>query len=302
MVIDKLSIVIPALNEEDSIPFLLKEIDEVFLESKIEYEIVLIDDFSIVPLEKVVEKKENISIIRNEFNQGQSKSIFNGVLKSKHPYICTLDGDGQNPPSEIIKIVNEFNKNYPSFDAVVGLRKKRNDNLVRKFYSKIANKIIRFLTKSNFNDLGCSLKIFKKKDVLSFNFSGDMHRVLNILLQKKGLNVKEIEVEHRERKYGNSKYGFSRILPVIVDSILIMLTNGFNTTPRYVLGKISFVFLLLSITFFSLSLYQKYFVDIFVHRNPVFLLGVLFLFISIQIFIVIIINLFIEIITQNKDQ
>lgn len=300
--IDKLSIVIPALNEEESIPFLLKEIDEVFLDSKITYEIVLIDDFSTIPLEQFIEKKDNITIIRNEFNQGQSKSIFNGILKSTYPYICTLDGDGQNPPSEILKIVNEFNKNYPSFDAVVGFRKKRNDNLVRKFYSKIANYIIRLLTKSNFNDLGCSLKVFKKKDVLSFNFSGDIHRILNILLQKKGLNIKEVEVEHHERKYGISKYGFSRILPVIVDSILIMLTKGFNTTPRYVLGKISFVFLLFSIVFFSLSLYQKYFVNIFVHRNPIFLLGVLFLFIAIQIFIVIIINLFIEITNHNKDQ
>ena len=161
--IDKLSIVIPALNEEESIPFLLKEIDEVFLNSKITYEIVLIDDFSTIPLEQVIEKKDNITIIRNEFNQGQSKSIFNGILKSTYPYICTLDGDGQNPPSEILKIVNEFNKNYPSFDAVVGFRKKRNDNLVRKFYSKIANYIIRLLTKSNFNDLGCSLKVFKKR-------------------------------------------------------------------------------------------------------------------------------------------
>lgn len=73
--IDKLSIVIPALNEEESIPFLLKEIDEVFLNSKIKYEIILIDDFSTIPLEKVIEKKDTVTIIRNDFNQGQSKSI-----------------------------------------------------------------------------------------------------------------------------------------------------------------------------------------------------------------------------------
>ena len=298
--IDNLSIVIPALNEEESVPTLLEEIEQEFMGLEIKFEIVLVDDFSAKPLESFLIPKDNLKILRNEQHQGQSRSIFNGINKSSYEYICILDADGQNPPKEIIKIINEYNKHYPKYDGVVGFRKNRYDSLVRKIYSKIANWVIRILTKSKFKDLGCSLKIFKKKNLINLNYSGDIHRVINILLFKKGLSVYEIEVEHRERKYGNSKYTFSRVLPVIVDAILIYLTKGFTTTPRYVLGKISFSLLFLSSLFFSLSLYQKYVLDIFVHRNPVFLLGVLFLFISIQVFIVIIINLFQEITIKNN--
>ena len=199
--------------------------------------------------------------------------------------------------SEIIKLLEEFNSNINEIDAVVGYRLNRSDKFTRKFYSKLANYFIAKITKTNFLDLGCSLKYLEKKQTL--NLTGDIHRVLNILLLKKGLKIKQVGVEHYPRKYGESKYSYTRILPVIVDSILIVLTGGFQKTSRYVLGKMSFIFLFTSFLLFLFSLYQKYFLDVFVHRNPIFLLGILFLFISIQIFVTIVTIFFIEM--NKKD-
>ena len=297
--INELSIIVPSLNEEENIPHLLSEIQSSLSLTKLNYEVIIIDDFSENKLEEFIEESKNIKIIRNDANLGQTKSIQIGIENSKYQFICTLDGDGQNPPKEIIKVLNYFNDNFDNTDAVVGYRKNRQDKLSRKILSKLGNFIVGKITRTKFKDLGCSLKIFKKVDSNSFQLSGDIHRIFNILLYKNGLDVKEIGVEHLPRKFGETNYSYRRILPVIVDAILIYLTNGFQKSSRYVLGKISFIFLLLSTIFLVISLYQKYSLDRFIFQNPLFLLFLMSFFISVQIFVSIVITFFLEN-TKNK--
>lgn len=292
--INELSIIIPSLNEEKNIPNLLSGIQSSLSLSKIKYEVIIIDDFSENELEDVIEESKNIKVIRNDVNLGQTKSIQIGIENSKYRFICTLDGDGQNPPKEILKLLNYFNDNFNSTDAVVGYRKNRQDKLSRKILSKTGNFIVGKITRTKFKDLGCSLKIFKKVDANYFQLSGDIHRIFNILLYKNGLSVKEIGVEHFPRKFGETNYSYRRILPVIVDAVLIYLTNGFQKSSRYVLGKISFIFLTLSTIFLILSLYQKYSLDRYVIQNPLFLLFLMSFFISVQIFVSIVITFFLE--------
>ena len=292
--INELSIVIPSLNEEKNIPNLLSEIQSSLSLSKIKYEVIIIDDFSENKLEDVIEESKKIKVIRNDVNLGQTKSIQIGIENSKYSFICTLDGDGQNPPKEILKLLNYFNDNFNNTDAVVGYRKNRQDKLSRKILSKTGNFIVGKITRTKFKDLGCSLKIFKKVDANYFQLSGDIHRIFNILLYKNGLSVKEIGVEHFPRKFGETNYSYRRILPVIVDAVLIYLTNGFQKSSRYVLGKISFIFLTLSTIFLILSLYQKYSLDRYVIQNPLFLLFLMSFFISVQIFVSIVITFFLE--------
>jgi len=297
--INELSIIVPSLNEEENIPHLLSEIQSSLSLTKINYEVIIIDDFSENKLEEFIEESKNIKIIRNDANLGQTKSIHIGIENSKYQFICTLDGDGQNPPKEIIKVLNYFNDNFDNTDAVVGYRKNRQDKLSRKILSKLGNFIVGIITRTKFKDIGCSLKIFKKVDSNSFQLSGDIHRIFNILLYKNGLDVKEIGVEHLPRKFGETNYSYRRILPVIVDAILIYLTNGFQKSSRYVLGKISFIFLMLSTIFLVISLYQKYSLDRFIFQNPLFLLFLMSFFISVQIFVSIVITFFLEN-TKNK--
>jgi len=297
--INELSIIVPSLNEEENIPHLLSEIQSSLSLTKINYEVIIIDDFSENKLEEFIEESKNIKIIRNDANLGQTKSIQLGIENSKYQFICTLDGDGQNPPKEIIKVLNYFNDNFDNTDAVVGYRENRQDKLSRKILSKLGNFIVGKITRTKFKDLGCSLKIFKKVDSNSFQLSGDIHRIFNILLYKNGLDVKEIGVEHLPRKFGETNYSYRRILPVIVDAVLIYLTNGFQKSSRYVLGKISFIFLILSTVFLVISLYQKYSLDRFIFQNPLFLLFLMSFFISVQIFVSIVITFFLEN-TKNK--
>ena len=297
--INELSIIVPSLNEEENIPHLLSEIQSSLSLTKLNYEVIIIDDFSENKLEEFIEESKNIKIIRNDANLGQTKSIQIGIENSKYQFICTLDGDGQNPPKEIIKVLNYFNDNFDNTDAVVGYRKNRQDKLSRKILSKLGNFIVGIITRTKFKDIGCSLKIFKKVDSNSFQLSGDIHRIFNILLYKNGLDVKEIGVEHLPRKFGETNYSYRRILPVIVDAVLIYLTNGFQKSSRYVLGKISFIFLILSTIFLLISLYQKYSLDRFIFQNPLFLLFLMSFFISVQIFVSIVITFFLEN-TKNK--
>tara|TARA_Y100000816_G_scaffold292501_1_gene288135 strand:+ start:2588 stop:3472 length:885 start_codon:yes stop_codon:yes gene_type:complete len=291
--IKDISVLIPALNEEDNLPSLIKDINSAFESLEVNYEIIIIDDFSQVPVSSYLSHK-NVKIFRNPFTKGQSFSILKAAQESKYDYLVTIDGDGQNPPYEIIKLLDTFNKNYDNCDVVSGIRKSRKDGLLRTFYSKFANFIIRVITKTKCKDLGCSLKIFRKVMLEDIKFNGDIHRILVPLFEYRGYKLFQQEVDHLPRKFGKTKYGFSRITAVIIDSILLYFTNGFTSTARYSLGRLSFMFGFFSVTLFLVSLYQKEISGVFVHRNPIFLIGITLLFISLQLLVTSLISFFIE--------
>ncbi len=291
--INQISIVIPALNEEESIPSLVDELNAELESANLEFEIIIVDDGSIRSLKKII-SNPRVQVLENSFNRGQSFSILKGIEHSSYEYIVTLDGDGQNPPSEIIKLVDEFNKDFENVDVVCGYRKNRRDKFVRSLYSKVANFLIRLITKSKCKDLGCSLKIFKKEMVEDIKYNGDIHRILIPLFEFRNYRLKQIEVEHFERKSGETKYGFERVTAVIVDSILLYLTDGFVNTARYSLSKLSFIFGAISALLFAISYYQKIINLVFVHRNPLFIIGIVFFIIFLQLFTFSLISFFLE--------
>ena len=141
--INQISIVIPALNEEESIPSLVDELNAELESANLEFEIIIVDDGSITSLKKII-SNPRVQVLENSFNRGQSFSILKGIEHSSYEYIVTLDGDGQNPPSEIIKLVDEFNKDFENVDVVCGYRKNRRDKFVRSLYSKVANFLIKY--------------------------------------------------------------------------------------------------------------------------------------------------------------
>ena len=291
--INQISIVIPALNEEESIPSLVDELNAELESANLDFEIIIVDDGSITSLKKII-SNPRVQVLENSFNRGQSFSILKGIEHSSYEYIVTLDGDGQNPPSEIIKLVDEFNKDFENVDVVCGYRKNRRDKFVRSLYSKVANFLIRLITKSKCKDLGCSLKIFKKEMVEDIKYNGDIHRILIPLFEFRNYRLKQIEVEHFERKSGETKYGFERVTAVIVDSILLYLTDGFVNTARYSLSKLSFIFGAISTLLFAISYYQKIINLVFVHRNPLFIIGIVFFIIFLQLFTFSLISFFLE--------
>jgi len=291
--IKEISILIPVLNEEDNLPNLIDDIYSSLNNLDLNYEIIIVDDFSKIPVNSYL-NGENLKIYRNSYKRGQSFSLIKAAEKSKYEYLVTLDGDGQNPPEDIVKLLDIFNENYEHCDIVAGIRKSRKDGFLRTLYSKLANLIIRTITKTECKDLGCSLKVFRKKMLEDIKFNGDIHRILVPLFEYRGYTLIQEEVDHLPRKFGKTKYGFSRIIAVTIDSFLLYFTNGFTSTARYSLTKLSFVFGFLSLVLFTFSLFQKETSGIFIHRNPIFLIGITTFFISLQLLVTSVIAFFIE--------
>ena len=280
----KLSIIIPAFNEEKIVDKLLNDIDKAFSDVE-DYEIIMIDDGSNLSLIEYIDEKlliDKVKVIRNKFNIGQTPSIKLGIEHSNGEVIALMDGDGQNPPEEVRKLFNIFSEK--NLDAAISYREKRKDSLYKKLISRSGNFILKFFTKSRFRDLGSSIKIIKKSCFENIKFDGELHRFLVPMLEKRNYLIEEFPTRHEFRREGKTNYGINRLIPVFVDGLLFDLSDGFTKTKRYAIGKIAFLTLFISATINFVVIYQKITNDIFVHRNPLFIIGITSMLISIFIF------------------
>lgn len=221
------SIVIPIFNESENIIFLLNEIDACL--KVFNYEIILVDDCSKDNTLDILRnyKKNNIVLIKNPNNLGQSKSIFNGVKAANSKNIVTLDGDGQNDPADIPNLYKVFKKNNAGL--VSGLRLRRKDNLLKKISSKVANAFRSFILNDGCVDSGCGLKIFNKNFFLNIFFFDSIHRFLPALFKGYGYKVMFVSVNHRYRKYGRSKYGIiNRLFIGLFDTVRVFVIINFK--------------------------------------------------------------------------
>jgi dolichol-phosphate mannosyltransferase len=217
-----ISIVIPLYNESKNISELISEIQDN-LKKYYDYEIILINDASTDDTLHTISmiKDKKIKILNNIKNQGQSFSIRYGVKESIHQIIITLDGDGQNDPGDILKLL-EYYLEHNNVKLVGGIRKKRQDNLIKIISSKIANYIRSRIFNDGCMDTGCSLKVFDKNIFLSFPFFDGIHRFLPALFRGFGYETKFISVNHRSRKFGISNYGTAnRLIRGIRDIIKV---------------------------------------------------------------------------------
>lgn len=201
------SIVIPVYNESENILSLLDEI-YVNLKKFNNYEIILVNDCSTDNTLDVIKNisDQKIKLVNNIKNYGQSYSIHRGIKLSFYNIIITIDGDGQNDPADIPKLL-EIYLSKKDIELVGGLRLKRRDTIIKIISSKIANNIRSFILNDDCKDTGCSLKIFNRKIFLDFPYFDGIHRFLPALFKGYGYKTFFISVSHRKRKYGFSKYG-----------------------------------------------------------------------------------------------
>ena len=225
MNINYFSIVIPIYNEEENINILYNEIKKE-LSNFTEYEIIFINDGSTdgsKNILKSLEKYKDTKIVQHQLNLGQSQSLLSGISSSKYETIVTLDGDGQNDPKDIIKLIKLFFSDK-NLELVGGLRLRRKDTLVKKISSKIANKVRSFILKDDCIDTGCSLKVFDKNIFIDLPFFDGIHRFLPALFKGFGKKTFFIPVDHRPRLHGTSNYGtIKRFYKGIIDIIRVML-------------------------------------------------------------------------------
>ena len=201
------SVVIPLYNENQNILNLIKEVEESLIDFK-DYEIILINDASTDKTHATLKSLNNsrIKIFYNSKNEGQSFSIFHGIKKSLNDTIITIDGDGQNNPADIPKLLKVYFSNE-NIKLVGGIRIKRKDNLIKIISSKLANYVRSSILNDDCVDTGCSLKVFSRSIFLSFPYFDGIHRFLPALFKGFGNKTTFVSVNHRKRKYGKSNYG-----------------------------------------------------------------------------------------------
>ena len=217
------SIVIPVFDEAQNIEALVNEIFNS-LKDYNDFELIIVNDSSTdntIDLVCALKKKFNILLINNPKNKGQSFSIHKGIRESKYDTIVTIDGDGQNSPYDISSLLKIYFSNH-NISLVGGIRKKRQDNLIKIISSKIANTIRSKLLKDGCEDTGCSLKVFDKRIFLRFPYFDGIHRFLPALFTGYGYKTQFINVDHRPRIKGYSKYGtLDRLYRGIIDIIRV---------------------------------------------------------------------------------
>ena len=193
--------------------------------------------------------------------------------------ISFLDADLQNDPFDIPRFLEKMDEGY---DAVFGWRKEKKFSRARRFYSGAANRVINFVFSYPYHDVGCSARVVKRSFLKDMPLYGELHRILPVLIYLKGAKIGEIVVQHRPRMAGQSKYGFNRIVKTLIDIITVKFISSYGTKPAYVFGSFGLGSMALGALALILTTYQKLFLGVFVHRNPIFLIAIFLGFLGVQ--------------------
>lgn len=229
-----ISVVVPVFNEEGNVRELHQEILEVCKKENYKFEIIFVDDGSKDKTPEICKELKPLKYIRMRKNFGQTAAMDAGIKAAQYDYIVTMDGDRQNDPADIPKLVKYLEDN--NLDIVSGWRKNRKDTVMKKFTSRVANFLRGIIVKDHIHDSGCSLKIYKKECFDHINLYGEMHRFIPALLKIKGFEVGEVVVNHRPRTAGVAKYNWKRTVKGFVDMISLWFWRKYSVRPLHILG------------------------------------------------------------------
>lgn len=282
-----ISVVVPVYNEERNIPSLLEELLPVLDDCPNGYEVICINDGStdrsLEILKAVAAGNSHVKVIDFARNFGQTSAMMAGVTYASGDIIVPIDADLQNDPNDIPGLLAKLRE---GFDVVSGWRRNRRDKTFRRVYlSRIANWIISKVTHLKLHDYGCTLKAYRSTLIKEVNLYGEMHRFIPVYVSLLGGKVTEMEVNHRPRKHGVSKYGVERILKVLLDLLVIKFLTDYDNKPIYVFGMLGLFNIFLSFLAAGYALYLKIFHAISYILTPLPLL-VVFTFTIGSMFIV----------------
>lgn len=280
----KVSVVIPAYNEEDSLRPLAIELKKVFNELRdYEFEVIIVDDGStdnsLKVLNEIRREDDRFKIISFQKNYGKSAALSIGFKYATGDLIVTMDADLQDDPHEIPNLIKKIDEGY---DLVSGWKKIRFDPFIKKYSSRLFNFVTSFLTGIKIHDFNCGLKIYRSEVTRSIKVYGEMHRYLPVLAHWNGFRVGEIVVRHHPRRYGKTKFGASRFLKGFLDLITILFTTRYLRRPLHFFGTLGFLIFLagFAIDFYlaiEWAFYGKYLTN-----RPMLWLGILLILLGVQ--------------------
>lgn len=278
------SLVIPVYNEEENIAPLCREVSAALDTITGEVEAVLVDDGSsdqsFTLLARCAADDTRLKVVRLRRNFGQTAALAAGIAAASGAVLVTLDADLQNDPADIPRMLAKMDE---GFDVVSGWRRKREDAFVsRKLPSLLANRLISVLTGVALHDYGCTLKAYRREVLEHVNLYGELHRFVPALASQVGAKITEMEVNHRPRLAGTSKYGIDRTLRVVLDLITVKFLLNYATRPMQLFGKWGFGAFCLGGIAGATVIYMKFFDSLPMNRNPLTILSAFLFFTAIQ--------------------
>ncbi|MGH7843888.1 MAG: glycosyltransferase family 2 protein [Candidatus Binatia bacterium] len=236
----KLSVVVPVYNEAENLAPLVAELESVLSCMEQPFEVIIVDDGSndgsAEVLRALYREKSCLKVIRLKRNFGQTPAVAAGLNHARGEVIVPMDGDGQNDPRDIPRLLAKLGE---GFDLVCGWRRPRQDPYwSRQLPSHMANNLISWITGVKIHDYGCTLKAIRKEVAKDLRLYGEMHRFIPALADERGARIAEIQVNHRPRRHGKSKYGLARTLRVLLDLLTVKFLQLYATRPLHVFGLI----------------------------------------------------------------
>lgn len=278
-----ISIVIPAYNEEESIEPLQRELVVVLSAMGKPFEIIWVDDGSTDRTYERLSAFSPITIIRFRRRFGQTAALDAGIKRAKGEYIVTMDGDGQNDPADIPRLVNALEQG--PFDLITGWRKERKDPFMKKISSRAAAFARRIILRDSIHDSGCTLKIYKRECFENVDLTGEMHRFIPALLVTRGFRVRELVVNHRSRARGKTKYTWSRGIKGLLDMVAVFFWRVYANRPLHLFGGAGVALIALSILAGFFAIYEKFSLGIDLSNNFLATLAIFGILTGLQLFV-----------------
>ncbi len=286
-----ISLVIPIYNEAEGLPALYRALSETLEHLPQSTEIVFVDDGSkdgsAAVLDEFGAADPRVRVLHLARNYGQTAALMAGFQNSSGDVVIPMDGDGQNDPADIPRLLDKLAE---GFDVVSGWRQARHDRaLTRRLPSAVANRLISALLHVRLHDYGCTLKAYRREVVADVRLYGEMHRFIPIYAAWEGARVTEIPVIHHPRLFGKSKYGFGRVARVVLDLLIMYFIDRAFDRPIQFFGKIGLGFLGLSALIFAWALVLKYSFGVSLIQTPlpvlaaaISLSGILFILLGVM--------------------
>jgi glycosyltransferase involved in cell wall biosynthesis len=252
-----LSVIVPVYNEEGSIAELYREIFAVCEKLGRPFEIIFVNDGSKDKTAEVLKTLSPLKTITLRRNFGQTAAMDAGIKVARGIFLATLDGDGQNDPADIPRLLEKIVQE--DLDVVSGWRKNRQDKFSKKFSSRCAAALRKFLINDGIHDSGCSLKVYKKECFAKISLYGEMHRFIPAILKIKGYRIGELEVNHRSRSAGRTKYNWKRGVKGVLDMFSVWFWQRYANRPLHLFGGAGIFLMIVSVFAGISAVYGKIF-------------------------------------------
>lgn len=283
--VESLSILVPVMNEEGNLYDLYDALTESLTEIGLPYEILVVDDGSKDRsweiIEELNERDPRVIGLKHRRNFGKAAALSHGFAAARGDVVVTMDGDLQDDPKELPRFLAMLDEGY---DLVSGWKVRRHDPIGKTFPSKLFNWTVRKTTGVQLHDFNCGFKAYRREVTQSIRLYGELHRFTPVLASAEGFRIGELGVEHHARRWGTSKYGWSRLMKGFLDLLTVIFLTQYRQRPMHLFGLPGIIFMALGFLFGAWLTFEKLVLGNAIGTRPLLMLAVLLIVIGTQFF------------------